>query len=143
MWIIFALLAAISSAVVVVLSKAGIKNLDPSLAFAIQAVLIILVSWGVVFITGKHSEMAKIEGRTWVYLILAGVVTTVSSLLSFRALKLSEAGSVSPLTSLSLVFAIIFATIFLKEKLTWQLAVGAILMAAGAIVIALAKKASA
>ena len=142
MWVILAILAAISSAVVVVLSKAGIKNLDPSLAFAIQSVLIIVVSWSVVFITGKHTEIPKIEGRTWVYLILAGVVTTISSLLSFRALKLSEAGSVSPLTSLSLVFAIIFATLFLKEKLTWQLVLGGALMAAGAIVIALAKKAS-
>ena len=142
MWILFAILAAISSAVVVVLSKAGMKDLDPSLTFAIQAILIIILSWSVVFIQGKHTGIVKIEGRTWVYLIVAGIFTTLSSLLSFRALKLGNAASVSPLTSLSLVFAIVFAALFLKEKITWQLVLGATLMAAGAIIIAVAKKAA-
>lgn len=141
MWIVLALLAALSSAIVVVLSKAGMKNLDPTLAFAVQSILIIIIAWSMVFIEGKQAELAKIDGRTWTYLVIAGVVTTVSSLLSFKALKLGEAGSVSPLTSLSLVFAIVFAALFLKERISWQLVVGALLMAAGAVIIALAKRA--
>lgn len=142
MWIVFALLAALSAAGVVVLSKAGMKKLDSSLVFAIEAVLILIISWSFVFIRGKQEELSKIETRTWMFLLAAGVLTTVSSLLSFRALKLGDAGAVSPVERLSLVFAIVFATVFLKEKLTWQVIAGATLMAVGAIIIAISKRAS-
>jgi transporter family protein len=141
MWIVFALSAALAAAVVVVLSKAGVKKMDSSLAFAIQAILIVIVSWTVVFYQGKHNEMSSIDTRTWIFLAIAGVVTTVSSLLSFRALKLGDAAAVSPIERLSLVFAIIFAALFLKERVTWQVVAGAALMVAGAILIAVAKKA--
>lgn len=142
MWLVFAVLAALTAGIVVVLSKAGMKDVDPILAFAIQAVLILIVSGSAVLIQGKYGEVMKIDTRTWLFLGAAGVITAVSSLLSFKALKLGEAASVSPITSLSLVFAIILAIVFLKEKITWQLIVGATLMAIGAIVIAIARKAS-
>lgn len=142
MWILFALMAALSAAVVTVLSKAGVKDLDSSLVFAIQSVLIILFSWGVVVIQGNTGQLKQIDGRTWIYIIIAGIVTAVSSLLTFRALKLGDASQVNPLERLSLVFAILFAALFLKEKITLQIIIGAVLMAAGAIVIAMAKKAS-
>lgn len=140
MWILFALLAAVSAAVVTTLSKAGVKDLDSSLVFAVQSVLIILVSWGVVAIQGNTAQLKQIDGRTWIYIIIAGVVTAASSLLTFRALKLGDASQVNPIERLSLVFAILFAALFLKEKITWQIIIGAVLMAAGAVVIALAKK---
>lgn len=88
MWVVFALSAALTAAIVVIISKAGMKNMDSSLAFAIQAVLILLVSWSVVFYQGKHAEMGTIDTRTWVLLGVAGLLTTLSSLLSFRALKI-------------------------------------------------------
>lgn len=141
MWIIFALLAALVSAVVVTLSKAGIKNVPPSLAFAIQAVLIIVVSWGAVVWEGLLPELGKIERKSWLFLITAGVLTTASSLLSFRALSLGDASRVSPLTNVALVFSVTLAAIFLKEKLTWQVVVGAVLMVAGVLFIATAKPA--
>lgn len=136
MWIIFALLAAISAASVVTLSKAGIKNVPPSLAFAIQAVLIIVVSWGAVLWEGLLPEISKVDRKSWLFLVVAGVLTAGSSLLSFRALSLGNASRVSPLTNVSLVFAVVLAALFLKEKLTWQILVGAALMAGGAILIA-------
>ncbi len=142
MWILFALLAALTAAVVTTLSKAGIKNLDSSLAFAIQSVLIVTVSWGFVLAQGNAAEIKTIESRTWIFLIIAGVLTTASSLLTFKALKLGDASQVNPLERVSLVFAILFAALFLKEKITWQIIVGALLMVAGAIVIVLAKKSS-
>lgn len=142
MWILFALLAAVSAAIVTTLSKAGVKNIDPSLAFAVQAVLIIFISWGVVAIQGNIPQVKQIDGRTWAYLIVAGVFTTASSLLTFRALKLGDASQVNPLERLSLVFAILFAVLFLKEKINWQIIVGALLMAGGAVLITLAKKTS-
>ena len=136
LWIVFALLAALTSAIVVTLSKAGIKHVNSSLAFAIQAVLIVLISWGVVAWQGNLPEVVHIEKRVWIYLVLAGVITCVSSLLAFHALSLADASRVSPLERLSLVFAIIFAVVFLKEKVSWQLIAGAILMAVGAVLIA-------
>jgi len=138
MWIVFALLAALSAAIVVILSKVGIKNIDSSLGFAIQSLLILLVSWSVVIFQGNLPDVTRIEKRTWIFLIIAGIITCVSSLLTFRALKLGNASQVSPLERISLVFVIILSTIFLKERLNWQIILGAVLMVAGAILITLA-----
>lgn len=140
MWILFSLLAAFASALVVTLSKAGIRNVDSSLAFAIQSVCILLVSWGVVISQGSLADVSRIERRVWIYLILAGIITCISSLLSFRALKLGDAARTSPLDKVSLVFTIMLAVLFLKEKINWQVIAGAVLMAIGAVLIALARE---
>jgi transporter family protein len=142
MWIVFSLLGALSAAIVVTLSKAGVKNVDSSLAFAVQSVLILLVSWGVVAYQGNLGDVTRIDRRTWIFLLVAGVITCLSSLFTFRALKLGDASRVSPLERISLVFAIVFAVIFLKEKINWQVIVGAILMAIGALIIAVATPAA-
>lgn len=137
MWIVFSLLAALVTAVVVTLSKAGIKNVPPSLAFAVQSVLIIVVAWSAVAWQGLWPEIGRIERKSWLVLVAAGVLTGASSLLSFKALSLGDASRVSPLTNVALVFSVTLAAIFLKEKLTWQIISGAVLMACGAIIIAL------
>jgi uncharacterized membrane protein len=90
-WVVFALLAAVVSATVVTLSKAGIKNVPSSLAFAIEAVLIIVVSWGTVLWQGLLPEIGKIDRKSWIFLLTAGVLTGTSSLLTFRALSLGVA----------------------------------------------------
>ena len=135
------MLAALVSATVVTLSKAGIKNVPPSLAFAIQSVLIIIVSWATVLWQDLLPDLGKIERKSWIFLIAAGVLTAASSLLSFRALSIGDASRVSPLTNVALVFSVTLAAIFLKEKLTWQVMLGAGLMACGALLIAFAKPA--
>ena len=140
MWILFALAAALTASIVVTLSKIGVKNVDSSLAFAIQSILIVIVAWSVVIGQGNLPDVTRIERRTWIFLIIAGVLTCLSSLLSFRALKLGNAAQVSPLTNVSLVFSVILASVFLKEKINWQVIVGAILMAVGAVMIAIARK---
>ena len=142
MWIVFALLAALASASVVTLSKAAIRDVPPSLVFAIEAVLILLVSWGTVLVQDLLPDIARIERKTWLVLVVAGVLTAISSLLVFRALSMGDASRVSPLTNISLVFSVTLAAIFLKEKLTWQIMLGAALMAAGAILIATTKPAA-
>lgn len=141
MWVFYALLAAFSAAVVTVLSKAGIRKVDSNLAFAIQAVMILVVTWIAVAVNGSLPEIASIDKKTWIYLLIAGVVTAVSSMLTFRALKDGDASQVNPLERVSLVFAIVLAAIFLKEKITWQVVTGGALMTAGALVIAFAKRA--
>lgn len=140
MWIVYALLAAISAAIVVTLSKAGLKNVDSNLGFAIQSVMILVVSWSVTAWQGKVAGASDIEGRAWIYLLLAGIITCLSSLFTFAALKLGDASRVSPLDKVSLIFAIILSVIFLREKIGWQIALGALLMAGGAVVIATAKQ---
>ena len=135
MWIVFALLAALAAGAAVVLSKAGVRNMDSSLAFAVQSVLILLISWSVVLWQKQGAALADIDRRTWYFLIAAGVATTLSSLLSFKALKLGDASLVSSLERLSLVFAVVFAVFFLKEKLNWQVVVGILLMIGGAVLI--------
>ena len=139
MWIFFALLAALVSAIVVTLSKAGLRNVPPSLAFAIQSVLILIVAWSTVVWQKLLPELGKMERRSWLFLVAAGVLTAASSLLSFKALSLSNASRVSPLTNVALVFSVTLAAIFLKEKLTWQIILGAVMMGSGALVIAFAK----
>lgn len=140
MWIVFALLAAVSAAIVTVLSKAGLKNIDSSLAFAIQSVMILIVSWSVVLAQKNTAQLTQVSNKAWWFLIIAGIVTALSSLFTFRALKLGDASAVNPLERLSLIFAIILSAVFLKEKITWQIIVGACLMAGGALIIALSKK---
>lgn len=141
MWIIFALLAAICAAVVTILTKAGLKNTEPGIAFAVQSVLILVVTWTLVLIQGNAGKLKELGKREWVYLVVAGIVTACSSLFTFRALKLGDASIVTPIERSSLVFSIILAAIFLKEKITWQVVVGGGLILAGAILISVSKKA--
>ena len=139
-WIAFALLAAITAAIVSTLSKAALKDVDSTLAFAIQSVMIIVVSWGAVFYQGQAGGLQELSGKSWLFLVLAGIITAASSLLSFSALKIGNASQVAPLQQMSFVFAMLFALFFLREKITLQMVIGAALMIGGAALIALTKQ---
>lgn len=140
MWVIFALAGALLAAIAVVLSKAGVKDTDSSLAFAIQSILILIISWIAALLQKQTSGIANIDKRTWIFLICAGVATCLSSLFTFRALKLGPASLISSLERLSLVFAVVLAVLFLKEKLNWQVIVGIILMIGGAVLIGVSRE---
>lgn len=139
MWIVWALLAAISAALVVVLTKAGLKNVDSNLAFAIQAVFIFCITWTIVTVQGNFEELKQIENKAWILLILAGIATTLSTVFSYKALAIGPAAYVTTVERLSLVIAVILSIIFLKEKLTWQLVVGVCVMIGGAVLIAMSE----
>jgi bacterial/archaeal transporter family protein len=136
MWVAYALLAALAGAVMATLTKAGLERVDSSVGLAVQSVLILLIAWGTVAFEGNLGRLGELDRRSWTYLVLAGVVAGASSLLLYRALKLGNASRVVPLDRLSLVFAILLGSVFLKEKIGWQGIVGGGLMAAGALVIA-------
>lgn len=140
MWLIFAILDALMAAISITLTKAGVKNVNPVLAFALESILILTISWSAVFFKGGQSEISKIDKNTWIFLGCAGVATTLASLFQFGALKNGHAGAVSSIDRSSLVITIILATVFLKERLTWQLVVGGILIVGGAILIATGKQ---
>jgi transporter family protein len=136
MWIVWAILAAVSAALVTVLTKAGLKNVDSSLAFALQSVFILSITWGIVMWQDTLGDIKDIDMKAWLLLSLAGVATTASTLFSFKALSLGPASFVTTVERSSLVIAIVLSVIFLKEKLTWQLVVGAVMIISGAVLIA-------
>ena len=140
MWIVFALLGAFSAGVAVVLSKAGLKDIDSTLGFAVQSILILVISWSAAFWQKDASGITELDKRTWLFLIAAGVATTLSSLFTFRALKLGEAGLVSSLERTSLVFAVAFAAMFLQEQLNWKIVLGAALIIGGAVLIGVSRE---
>jgi len=139
MWVIWAFLAALTAAMVIVLTKAGLKNVDPNVAFAIQAVIILLITWGLVIFQGNLSTLKNIDQKAWILLLCAGLATTLSTVFSYKALSMGPATGVVTIERSSLVFAVLLSIIFLKEKITWQIVLGAVLVLSGAILIAVSK----
>lgn len=136
-WLTVALLSAFFAGITAILAKIGIKDVNSNLATAIRTIVILLFAWGIVFFQGTHKQIASISQTSLVFLVLSAVATGLSWLFYFRALQLGEASKVAPIDKLSLVFTIIFATLILKEKVTWPVFLGALLMSLGAIVTTL------
>ena len=137
MWILWAVLASLTAATVIILTKVGLKNVDSSLAFAIQAVLILCITWSVVIAQGNTVTIKDIDQKAWIMLVLAGIATALSTLFSYKGLSTGPSSMVVTIERTSLVFTLILSVIFLKEKLTWQLIAGAVLILSGAVLIAL------
>lgn len=138
-WIFYAVLSAIFAAFTAILAKVGVKNIDSNLATAIRTVVIFIFAWAIVFWQGTHKQIPKISQYTFVFLILSGIATGLSWLFYFRALQLGKASQVAPIDKFSLVLTIIFASIFLSEKITWQIGFGVLLITAGTLIITLVK----
>src|SRR3989344_2757939 len=138
-WLIYAILSAVFAALVAILAKIGITGVNSNLATAIRTVVILLFAWGIVFAQGTFKDLGSISRYSMIFLVLSGIATGISWLFYFRALQLGNASQVAPIDKLSLVFTIILGAVFLKEKLSFQVALGALLMSLGAILIALAK----
>lgn len=138
-WMVAAFLSAIFAAATSILAKIGIKDVNSNLATAIRTVVILIFAWGIVFFQGTHKELLSLNKTTVIFLVLSGIATGLSWLFYFRALQLGEASKVVPIDKLSLVLTIIMAFIFLKEKVSIQVILGAALMTIGTIIISLAK----
>ena len=137
-WLPFALLSAFFAALTAILAKIGIKNVDSNLATAIRTVVIILFAWGIVFFQGTFKQINSISHYSLLFLVLSGITTGLSWLFYFKALQIGNASQVSPIDKLSLVITIILASLILKEKVTPQILIGAVMMSIGAILVALA-----
>jgi len=138
-WLAWALGSAAMSALMGVLTKAGLKNVDQHVGLAIQAPCIAVFAWAVVLVRGKAGDLTDIDGRAWLYLLGGGAAISLCYFCLFNALKVGDTSAVWPIDKLSLVIAVVLAVIFLGERLTWAAVVGAVLMAAGAVVIAAGK----
>jgi bacterial/archaeal transporter family protein len=134
-WLFWSLLSAVFAALTAILAKIGVTGIDATLATAIRTSVVVIFTWLTVVLTGARG-VAHIPGRTWGWLALSGIATGLSWLCYFHALRVGEASRVAPIDKLSVVLVIVFAAAFLGERLTPAKGIGALLMAAGAIVIA-------
>ena len=137
MWFVFAILSAIFAALTSILVKVGIDGVNSNLATAIRTVVVVLMSWGMVFITHTQSGISEISRKSWLFLILSGLATGASWLCYYRALQLGNVSKVVPIDKLSVVITLILAFIFLHEDFTVKSAIGAVLITAGTLVMVL------
>jgi transporter family protein len=134
-WLFWALLSAAFAALTAILAKLGVMGIDANLATAIRTSVVVVFTWLIVVFSGSRG-IATIPARSWGWLVLSGMATGLSWLCYFHALRVGEASKVAPIDKLSVVLVIVFAALFLGERITAAKAVGVLLMAAGAIVIA-------
>lgn len=137
MWFIFALLSAIFASLTSILAKIGIDGVNSNLATAIRTVVVVMMAWGMVFLTHTQSGLSEISRKSWVFLILSGLATGASWLCYYRALQMREASKVVPIDKLSVVITLALAFIFLHEKFTMKSLIGCILIGVGTLVMVL------
>ncbi len=137
MWFVFALLSAVFAALTSVLAKIGIDGVNSNLATAIRTAVVLVMAWGMVFLTGTQSGISAISKKSWTFLILSGLATGASWLCYYRALQMGEASKVVPVDKLSVVITLLLAFIFLHEQFTWKSGIGAVLITAGTLFMVL------
>lgn len=137
MWFVFALLSAVFAALTSILAKIGIEGVNSTLATAIRTVVVVVMSWGMVFLTHTQSGISEIGRKSWIFLILSGLATGASWLCYYRALQIGEASKVVPIDKLSVVITLVLAFVFLHEEFTAKSLIGCILIGAGTLVMVL------
>ena len=137
MWFLLALGSAVFAALTSILAKVGIDGVNSNLATAIRTGVVLIMAWGMVFITDAQGGIGSISRKSWLFLILSGLATGASWLCYYRALQIGEASKVVPIDKLSVVITLILAFTFLHEKFTWKSAVGPVLIAAGTLIMVL------
>jgi transporter family protein len=136
-WFWWALASAFFAGITAILAKIGVTGVDSDLATAVRTTVILVFAWAVFFATAPMRNVFQLTGRNWLFLVLSGFATGLSWICYFRALQLGEASRVAPVDKLSVVFAIAFAALILREHLGWQQWVGGALIVAGAVVLTL------
>jgi transporter family protein len=137
MWFVLALGSSVFAALTSILAKVGIDNVNSNLATAIRTSVVLLLSWGMVFLTGVQGGIEEISKRSWLFLILSGLATGASWLCYYKAIQIGQVSKVVPIDKLSVVITIVLAALFLQEQFTTKSILGCILIGAGTLVLAL------
>lgn len=137
MWLILAILSSVFAALTSILAKVGIDGVNSNLATAIRTFVVLLMSWGMVFITSSFSGIYNISKKSWIFLILSGLATGFSWLCFYGALKYGDASKVVPIDKMSVVLTLILAFLFLGEDLSMKSIIGSILIGAGTLLMVL------
>ena len=135
MWLILALLSAVFAALTSILAKIGIEGVNSTLATAIRTVVVVIMSWGMVFLTNVGGGILDISKKSWLFLILSGLATGASWLCYYKALQLGDASKVVPIDKLSVVITLVLAFVFLHEQFTAKSLIGCILIGAGTLIM--------
>ena len=135
MWIVFALLSAVFAALTSILAKVGIDGVNSNLATAIKTVVVVIMSWGMVFLTNSQGGISDISKKSWIFLILSGIATGISWLCYYKALQMGDTSKVVPIDKLSVVITLILAFVFLHEQFTIKSLIGCILIGAGTLIM--------
>lgn len=137
MWFVFALLSAVFAALTSILAKVGIEGVNSNLATAVRTVVVVVMAWGMVFLTNAQNGISQIGKKSWIFLILSGLATGASWLCYYRALQLGQASKVVPIDKLSVVITLILAFVFLHEDFTMKSLIGCVLIGAGTLIMVL------
>lgn len=137
MWFIFAVLSAVFAALTSILAKIGIDGVNSNLATAIRTVVVVLMAWGMVFLTHAQSGISEISRKSWIFLLISGLATGASWLCYYRALQTGPASKVVPIDKLSVVITLILAFVFLHEEFTVKSLIGCVLIGAGTLIMVL------
>ena len=136
-WFGWALASAFFAGLTAILAKVGVQHLDSNAATAVRTTVVVVFAWVIVWFSGAAGSLAGMSKKTLLFLVLSGLATGLSWLCYFRALQLGDASKVAPIDKLSLVFVLIFAAMFLKERLTWSTSLGVAFVVAGVALISL------
>lgn len=137
MWSVFALLSALFAALTTILAKMGITAVNSNLATAIRTAVVLVMAWGMVFVTGTQGGLAQIDRKSWMFLILSGLATGASWLCYYRALQLGEASKVVPIDKLSVVITLVLAFVIFHETVNVKTIIGCALIGAGTLLMVL------
>lgn len=137
MWLIFAILSSVFAALTSILAKVGIEGVNSNLATAIRTAVVLVMSWGMVFLTNAQKGLGEISQKSWLFLILSGLATGASWLCYYKALQMGEASKVVPIDKLSVVITLVLAFVFLHEQFTTKSLIGCILIGAGTLLMVL------
>lgn len=137
MWMIFAVLSAVFAALTSILAKIGIEGVNSNLATAIRTIVVVIMAWGMVFLTHAQNGLAEISKKSWIFLSLSGLATGASWLCYYKALQMGDASKVVPIDKLSVVITLILAFVFLHEQFTTKSLIGCILIGAGTLIMVL------
>ena len=137
MWFVLALLSAVFAALTSILAKIGIDGVNSNLATAIRTMVVVAMSWGMVFLTNTQGGIFEISKKSWLFLVLSGLATGASWLCYYKALQIGEASKVVPIDKLSVVITLVLAFLFFHEDFTWKSAIGTVLITAGTLVMVL------
>ena len=137
MWMIFAVLSAVFAALTSILAKIGIEGVNSNLATAIRTIVVVIMAWGMVFLTHAQNGLAEISKKSWIFLILSGLATGASWLCYYKALQVGQVAKVVTIDKFSLILTFLLAALFLGEKLTLKTLLGGVLITVGTLVVAL------
>lgn len=133
MWLLFAIFSAVFAALTSILAKVGIEGVDSTIATAIRTVVVVIMSWGMVFLTHAQTGLSSIGRKSWIFLILSGLATGASWLCYYKALQLGDASKVVPIDKLSVVITLVLAFVFLHEEFTVKSLIGCVLIGLGTL----------